>query len=280
LPKSLNYIGVFLTFRCNLNCSYCINKFGEFKSDVKELSADDWIRGLSRIETRDDLPITLQGGEPTLHPSFYQIVRELHENGKYLDLLTNGLFDIREFCKEIGSEIFKRKAKYASIRFSFHEKTNPTALALKVWKMQNMNYGVGIWGFDYSSIINRKNEMQHLCKWLNIDFRLKEYFGWIQRKLWGTYKYPDACLGKARKKVLCKTSELLINPAGHIFRCHADLYANRNPTGHILDKEVKFPDFLKCDNFGHCNPCDVHGPKFDRFQKSGHCSVAIKELNG
>ena len=73
----------------------------------------------------------------------------------------------------------------------------------------------------------------------------------------------------------CRPSELLINPAGYIFKCHADLYANRNFIGHILDDEIKFPAFTECENFGHCNPCDVK-LKTDRFQQHGYCAVEIK----
>lgn len=265
LPDNVNYIGVFLTLRCNLKCPYCINKIGEFKVQ-DELSASDWKKGLSRIRTREDLPITLQGGEPTIHRDFYEIV-----NGtwKHMDLLTNGLFDVKEFMKKIPPSTFNRRAKYASIRFSFHEDTNPYALATKVWTLQNNGYNVGIWGLDS----NDNSEIKSLCKWFNLDYREKQY---LDREH-GTYKYPDAITGGARK-VLCKPSELLISPSGYIFRCHADLYANRVPVGHILEP-FTFPDYKSCDVAGSCNPCDIK-LKTDRFQEFGHCSVEIKEIDG
>ena len=147
LPKYVNYIGVFLTLRCNMNCSYCLNKFGK-TSKVDELSTDAWIRGLSKIPSRPDLPITLQGGEPTIHPGFCTISSMMRMEGKYLDLLTNGTFNVKEFCDHIHSGVFNRAAKYASVRFSYHTNTNPTAIAMKVFHLQNNGYNVGIWGFD------------------------------------------------------------------------------------------------------------------------------------
>jgi len=197
-----------------------------------------------------------------------------------MDLLTNGLFDIREFCYHISPEVFKREAKYASIRFSFHEGTN-FVLADKVWALQNSGYEVGIWGVNHphGHIKMRNKEMKKRCKWLNLDYREKEFLGQLplEDKLHGTYKYPDAVNAKKRlEKVWCKPSELLINPSGYIYRCHADLYACRNYIGHILDPDVNFDiGFKECENYGTCNPCDIK-LKTDRFQEEGHCSVQIK----
>jgi hypothetical protein len=235
------------------------------------MTADDWITGLSRIHTRPDLPITFQGGEPTIHSGFYKIAEVLHfQHTKHLDLLTNGMFDIRTFCSELPTDVFKRNAKYASIRVSFHTKTDRYALALKTWELQNRGYEIGIWGLG-NTAMNKK--MAILCKQLNIDFRLKEFLS----KDSGTYKYPNGHTKQFRKEVLCKPSEFLIGPSGHIFRCHADLYSNSNWIGHILDETITFPDFLPCSNYGHCNPCDLKN-KTNRLQEAGHCSVEIKEV--
>ncbi len=271
VPPNYNYIAAFLTLKCNLNCSYCLNRYEEYQIP-NELSAEDWIEGLSRITTRVDLPITLQGGEPTIYPGFYAIVNALHFNySKHLDLLTNGMFDLREFTREIDPGIFKRRAKYASIRFSYHSKMSPIALAMKAWQLQNLDYEVGIWGLD--TVANSNKAMKHLCTCLNLDFREKEFLSQTQ----GTYKYPNASSQKFRKKVWCQGTEFLIGPSGHIYRCHADLYANRDWIGHILDENIEFPGFKECQNYGHCNPCDTK-LKTNRLQEEGHCSVEIKGI--
>ena len=271
LPSSYNYIGVFLTLRCNLNCSYCINRFGEIV-EYKELSGAEWVKGLSRIQTRDDLPITLQGGEPTIHPDFYDIVEKLHYNGKHMDLLTNGLFDATEFCNKVDTFFFNRNAKYASIRFSFHDNTSPAGLVMKVYDMKKAGYNVGIWGLDCFDMRERNKWMKDACKWLGIDYREKEFLS----KDIGNYKYPNAISGKERKHVLCKPSEMLISPNGNVFRCHSDLYTGRGSIGNILGEINLHDGFSACDNFGACNPCDVK-IKNDRYQEWGHTSVEIKD---
>ena len=276
LPNDCNYIGCFLTMKCNLGCSYCINHHITQAQMAEEMSPEAWIDGLSRIETRSDLPITIQGGEPTVYPGFHQVADSLFKLNKHADLLTNGLFDLREFCHKVHPDTFKRNAKYASIRFSYHEKTNH-ALIFKVWEMQNAGYEVGIWGVKHPSpIVREQNDyVKEACRWLNIDYREKEFLGIYNGEVHGTYKYRGAVGKKKGRKVWCKSKDFLINPSGHIFRCHADLYANSNFIGHILDNEIKFPGFTECNNYGRCNPCDIK-LKYNRFQEGGHCSVEIK----
>ena len=61
ISKSYNYVEAYLTFRCEMGCSYCINK-QDGLVHYEEMPAKDWIIGLSRLVT-DDIPITLGGGE-------------------------------------------------------------------------------------------------------------------------------------------------------------------------------------------------------------------------
>jgi sulfatase maturation enzyme AslB (radical SAM superfamily) len=266
IPKSYNYIGAFLTLRCNLNCKYCLNHYGEF-SHQDEMSGADWVQALNRIETRNDLPISLQGGEPTIHKDFYMIAGATRN---YMDLLTNGLFDVETFMNAVTPETFNREAPYASIRFSYHETTNTEILLERASILKGAGYNVGIWGLGNT---NRNDEMAVACKNWGIDFRIKEFLSETS----GTYKYDGACLKQFKKPVLCKPSELLIGPTGHIYRCHSDLYEGVHPIAHILDDKIKLPEkFAKCDKFGYCNPCDVK-LKTNRFQQGGHCSVTIKE---
>ena len=74
IPERYNYIAVFLTLACNLRCSYCINAFAPLDRKSPRMTGADWIAGLNRIVSRPDLPVTLQGGEPSVHPDFIDIV--------------------------------------------------------------------------------------------------------------------------------------------------------------------------------------------------------------
>jgi len=276
IPLSYNYIAVFLTLACNLKCSYCINRFGKYIPEKNKLTGKQWIKALNKIQTTD-LPITLQGGEPTLHPDFYSIV-----NGIYgainIDLLTNGKFDIKKFMENVPQNRMKRDSPYASIRVSYHPEQNDiTLFFLEVKTLLDRGYSVGIWGVNHPLYKRSLDIVRGICRELNIDFRTKEFLGEYKNKLYGTYKYEGACEKKFKRNVFCRTSELIIGPDGSVYRCHADLYESRFPVSNITNDNFRIEDvFRYCSEFGHCNPCDVK-IKTNRFQEYGHTSVIIEE---
>jgi hypothetical protein len=270
IPANYNYISAFLTFACNFSCHYCINKYGTLHS-YDHLTPEAWGKGLNRIKTTNDRPITLTGGEPTLYKGFYDLVAGINSEIN-LDLLTNGSFDVDEFMKRIPPYRMKRDSKYASIRFSFHpDNTDEDKLVRITQLLQECGYSVGVWSVDNGD--PKIEKLREVFGKIGIDYRTKEYLD----ETHGTYKYPKALDG-IPKNCMCKPSELLIAPDGRLFRCHYDLYHGKNSYGHILDPEIELPtDFLYCENYGLCNPCDVK-LKFDRFQEHGHSSVEIKEI--
>ena len=277
IPESYNYIAVFLTFACNLRCSFCINDFDKRARDIKRrlLSGKEWVEGLNRIVSRPDLPVTLQGGEPTLHKDFVYIVNNIKPELN-VDVLTN-LRDEKVFVNSIHPDRLKRNAPYASIRVSYHpEQMRLDNLAGKVLDLQNAGFSIGIWGVMHPSQKKNIKSAQKICKDKGIDFRTKEFLGEHNGKTYGQYRYPEAISKKSRNSVFCKTSELIIGPTGHIYRCTADVYESREPIGHILDHCFQIEDkFKPCGWFGHCNPCDIK-IKTNRFQQFGHSSVEIK----
>jgi len=284
IPKNYNYIAVFLTLGCNLKCPYCINlnEFGSNRAKVfrKPMEAKEWIEAINRlrIDSSQNLPVTLQGGEPTIHPDFFEIVNGIKDDIK-LDLLTNMMFDVDEFIKNVPVEKFTRDAKYAAIRVSYHPGQNDIDdLIYKHHKMRDAGFYVGIYSVMTPQNIEHIKEVEKRCIKEGIDFRTKEYLGFDGKKWHGKYQSLDAISQQFYKFCECKTTELLIAPSGHIFRCHSDLYENRVPIGHILYEDFKIEDiFRPCFVYGHCNPCDVK-IKTNRFQEYGHSSVEIKNI--
>jgi MoaA/NifB/PqqE/SkfB family radical SAM enzyme len=278
IPEEYNYIACFLTLACNLKCSFCINYFGTLGPAQKHISGPQWVQGLNRITSRDDLPITLQGGEPSLHKDFIYILNNLKPELK-IDILTNLQFDADEFIRRVDPERIKRKSPYASIRVSYHpEVMELEPLVKNVLKFQDAGFSIGIWGVMHPVQADEILKAQERCKSLGIDFRTKEFLGEYNGRLYGTYRYEGACEKLSTKRVLCRTTELLLGSDGSIYRCHSDLYEGRAPVGNILDPAFQIQEVFRiCDYFGHCNPCDVK-LKTNRFQQFGHTSVEIKEL--
>ncbi len=279
VPERYNYIATFLTLACNLDCSYCINLHedpggGRGRIVTRHMGMADWVGAINRIDTQGRMPITLQGGEPTVFKHFYDIMERVDTRHRF-DLLTNLQFDPAVFARRVPKILFSREAPYAPIRVSYHPGQNtmeellPKALAL-----QESGFRVGLYGVLFPPQREHILEVQEKAQKAGLDFRTKEYLG----KGAGHLKYADGVEGAFNKFCLCRTSELLIAPSGYVMRCHSDLYEGRLPVGHILDPEFRLEDkFRPCFVYGHCNPCDVK-IKTNRFQIFGHTSCDIEKI--
>ncbi|WP_244907985.1 SPASM domain-containing protein [Helicobacter pullorum] len=251
----------------------------------KQIKPYEWVEFINRLclvdeegNIRRDIPLTLQGGEPTMYKGFYEVVNGISSRFK-LDLLTNFMFDVDEFIQKVPVEKFTREAKYAAIRVSYHPGQNEIGdLIIKHHKMRDAGFYVGIYSVATPQNMEHIKEVQEKCKQEGIDFRVKEYLGFDGKKWHGTYKYQDAISQKIEKYCECKTTELIVGPNGGVYRCHSDLYENRIPIGNILDRDFRIQDIYRpCYVYGHCNPCDIK-VKTNRFQEFGHTSVDIKNI--
>lgn len=243
------------------------------------MSSKDWVTALNRIEARDDLPITLQGGEPTVHPHFYQIINGVN---KPMDLLTNCQFDVDKFIENVPTNKFKRNAPYASIRVSYHpEQMELDDTVKRVSRLLKAGYQVGVWSVlvpEWQKHI--MEEAKPAFTAAGIDYRVKEMLdgGSQYGSQCGTYKYPDAVGSKIRRSCVCRTSELLVAPDGSIHRCHSDVYNLRKGIGHALDPEFQLDrKFRECQVFGDCVACDIK-IKTNRLQIPNWTSVEILNI--
>lgn len=281
-----NYVAFFLTLSCNLSCSYCINRHamdtGARALGRHHISGEDWIRAANRLILRDDLPLTLQGGEPTLHKDFYRIVNEVKPELK-MDLMTNLMFDVDQFISNVPVWRFTREAPYAAIRVSYHPGQNRIDdLIDRTIRLQKAGFRIGLYGIEHpiATIRSHIMEVRDRCTALGLDFRLKEFLGDHEDVMYGTFKYEGCVNGRPLRHCQCRTTEFIVDPAGYVYRCHADLYQGRSPVAHILDadfNEESIDTFRECDAYGSCNPCDVK-VKTNRYQVFGHTSVEIRDL--
>lgn len=127
------YASLELTYVCNLHCRFCYNpvqrkgqnrvKPAPVVNDVP-LSFEEIVSALDQLQALGVLYLTLTGGEPMLHPRFWQIAAEAKKRSFALRIFTNGI--------AINEEIADRLETLCPyvIEISIHGSNAQTAEAL------------------------------------------------------------------------------------------------------------------------------------------------------
>jgi pyruvate formate lyase activating enzyme len=79
---------VIFTVGCNLNCSFCQNKYLLDLNVGKDWKIKEILEYVKSNFLVDSLSIT--GGEPTLQEDLIELCKEIKKIGKYISLDTNG----------------------------------------------------------------------------------------------------------------------------------------------------------------------------------------------
>ena len=94
---SLRYLELQITDRCNLQCRHCY--IGE--SFHQDLSMEQIQKVLEEFEEIQGLRLLLSGGEPLLHPHFWEINDILRNHAFRSVLLSNGTLITKEVAKKL-----------------------------------------------------------------------------------------------------------------------------------------------------------------------------------
>lgn len=282
VPADYDYVGVYLTEKCFLHCPYCItNHHGAHfvgRSGERQLSPEEWIRGLNRLVLPKDVPITLQGGEPFLYKGVWEVLENVRHK---IDIMTAlpPFLKKENFSKLKTLEWNKREAPYPTIRVSYHKGQNDyRQMIARIAELQEI-LSIGLYYLDASLTEEEIRDLKQCAQKAGVELRPKEFLGDWNGEQHGKLLYSDAVVGQRKGiTVLCKNTVAPIGPDGRIYLCHSDLYFNRKDKalGNILDETFEFPkEHVPCDNYGLCNECDVK-IKTNHYQQYGYTSVNIK----
>ncbi|MEJ2367633.1 MAG: radical SAM protein [Acidobacteriota bacterium] len=115
------YASIELTYKCNLACRFCYNPVDRTNQErakpapappATPLVFDEIVGLLDELRKMGTLYLTLTGGEPLVHPRFWDIARAARERTFALRIFTNGalidertadrLYDLAPYCLEIS----------------------------------------------------------------------------------------------------------------------------------------------------------------------------------
>ena len=100
--RILHDVSLELTYRCNLDCFYCYN---DREKAGKLLSLEQYRVLLNDLAGMQTLFLMLTGGEPMLHPYFFEIGRMVRDLGFVVRVRTNGHSLSRRNCERLLDEV-------------------------------------------------------------------------------------------------------------------------------------------------------------------------------
>lgn len=92
-----------ITNRCNMNCKHCLNRSNDsdihsYNDELTEQEIEDVIEQIIEIKP---FAICICGGEPTLSPNLFKIIRSISSAGIDVNMVSNGYVINKEFARNL-----------------------------------------------------------------------------------------------------------------------------------------------------------------------------------
>ncbi|MEZ5989254.1 MAG: radical SAM protein [Planctomycetota bacterium] len=277
LPTSEIHVWVvYLTARCNFNCSYCIQK--EVMTPdrprkpwlrYRELSGREWVEALNALPVRPAHTLILTGGEPSIHPGFLEICAGL--DGYRLEMTSNLTFDVDELAA-----VMKRAGKRFEAAFhTYHPKwMRPEEFVLRAEKLRDS----GIVVDPVFSMVDldafphfRDDEFDEQQQRF---FEVARARGLLtQRNEFRGHHMGSPFDRSARRTIECTSSWVNFAPNGDVHNCQYHLESGKHAFGNVTDpaglrRMPRMGEWFACGDFGFCDPC---------HENSGHGAFRDEE---
>ena len=95
------YVAWQITNECNLACLHCIEESGPGKAFKDELAKDEVMGVIDQLMDHEVPYLSFSGGEPMLHPHFFEMVDRVTSRGSQLKVETNGHYLSPENCARL-----------------------------------------------------------------------------------------------------------------------------------------------------------------------------------
>ena len=95
------YVAWQITNECNLACLHCIEESGPGKAFKDELDRESALAVVDQLMDHEVPYLSFSGGEPMLHPNFFEMVERVTSRGSQLKIETNGHYLTPENCTRL-----------------------------------------------------------------------------------------------------------------------------------------------------------------------------------
>lgn len=206
LPKDVQYSCTLeLTTACNFHCKYCSN--GRERHDYVELRSytKGDIQAIGRFfDTHGIWHILIGGGEPTIHPFFYELVAILQKK-HYISVYSNLSFSVDTFAKNVNA------SRCIDMRCTLHDPQSEKIFFDKLSKLKRGGYSPSMVSVATPEKFGRLDDIVAQAQKIGVPISIFP--------LAGPYKsncYPQS-YNEEEKKFLLDRAEHLIFP-GHLVR--------------------------------------------------------------
>jgi mycofactocin biosynthetic radical S-adenosylmethionine protein MftC len=148
-----------LTYACNLSCVHCLSSSG--RRDPRELSTAECKQVIDTLERMQVFYVNIGGGEPTVRPDFWELVRYATEHHVGVKFSTNGVKIDAAAARTLAA------CDYVDVQISLDGATaevndavrGPGSYATAMRAMSNLR-AAGLSGFKLSVVMTRQNISQ------------------------------------------------------------------------------------------------------------------------
>lgn len=241
-----------ITQNCNYRCPYC-SQSKKFHKGIFEQASGETINSVLNFIDKNlsefNFEITVSGGEPLIHPEFFNFLAELKKRNVAVSIVSNFSFQIEQYkkIKDILGENFKEllvslhlsqvknKDEFLSKAAAFNcFKQNTNFVAASVLTDENVDELKKVAEFLKENEI--KFELQHL----RINNKFVEY-GDIAREF--ISKFPISKIkeksGTYSKICLAGSNFMIIYQNGECYRCYSSRFNRVHSLGNIKSKNFK-----------------------------------------
>lgn len=179
-----------ITYKCNYKCTYCHTpKDGQKNAvDTTILSKEKWIKIWDDIyKMYGECEINISGGEPTIYPNFFDIVKEISKQHK-IEIVTNLSFNEEKVIHELNPE----RVRFAT---SFHpQHADINEFISKIKNIKNLGFIVTTNFVPWPPFFDKIKFFKKSFDENNINIVLQPFDGIYNGK-----KYPDSYTDEEKK---------------------------------------------------------------------------------
>ncbi|MGD0821537.1 MAG: radical SAM protein [Desulfomonilia bacterium] len=195
-----------LTTSCNYHCEYCSNGRGRENEDVSRRgqTQEDIQKIINFFDSNQTWHIVIGGGEPSIHPMFYDLVGKLSKK-HYISIYTNLSLDLERLLDCVPHE------KIVSVRCTLHNLKSENIFFQKIERLKKANFNPAMVFVATPERINEIDRIASRCNLLGIPLSIFPLAGPYRSKI-----YPHDYDQKT-KDFLLERPSLVLYP-GHLIR--------------------------------------------------------------